>query len=558
MSAREDIAALWSEGRYVEAFAALDDAIARGPSAQLHADAACMRAEMHDPSRALDHALRAVTLAPDDVSLALRVASALCGVEHHARAREIASEAIAAQRDPSRSLRRDAAAVLRDAGEFSAAESLFTALLADDPHDHEARSALATLALWRGELERAVALAEGLEDVDGVAHLPAMLRGASAALRGDLEQAMTQLDDAVARAPRDPTAGIWRGDALRRAGQPADALAETRRAGELADDLSDHVPAQLILHLASLQRGEFLGVPEPRLAGALERLFELGAPPPFATPTFTLPDALRPPLRRRFARLEDALGRLRGNRSSTPTLVRDDGTLERVAPPPSPRGEAKRALWRFAASADVEETLAVFDAIHARWPDVPEPYNYRGELYLYLGDPRAARAEFERAIARYRQSRWAYIGLAGAAVLEARYDDALALLDEGALRAGGPGPTTWVYRGEALRCLGRVREAREALTRSVAMNPGRVGAWVNLALVSLDAGAHAACEDAMRTLARIAPRFVRDAHEFAPGASPRALLEGMLAMLRGNRGSSCITYFTRAGVLRSVRPIASR
>ena len=40
--------------------------------------------------------------------------------------------------------------------------------------------------------------------------------------------------------------------------------------------------------------------------------------------------------------------------------------------------------------------------------------------------------------------------------------------------------------------------AREALTRSVAMNPGRVGAWVNLALVSLDAGAHAACEDAMR------------------------------------------------------------
>ena len=32
------------------------------------------------------------------------------------------------------------------------------------------------------------------------------------------------------------------------------------------------------------------------------------------------------------------------------------------------------------------------------------------------------------------------------------------------------------------------------------------------------------------------------------------VLRGMLAMLRGNRGASCVTYFTRDGVLRSVRP----
>jgi hypothetical protein len=43
---------------------------------------------------------------------------------------------------------------------------------------------------------------------------------------------------------------------------------------------------------------------------------------------------------------------------------------------------------------------------------------------------------------------------------------------------------------------------------------------------------------------------VRDAGE----GETAQVLRRMLAMLRGNRGASCVTYFTHDGVLRSVRP----
>jgi tetratricopeptide (TPR) repeat protein len=248
--------------------------------------------------------------------------------------------------------------------------------------------------------------------------------------------------------------------------------------------------------------------------------------------------------------LEDALTRLRGNRSATPSFVRADGTLEALITPRSPRVEAKRALWRFVASGNPNEALRVFDEIHARWPDTPEPYNYRGELYLYLGDAATARAQFEKALARYRQSRWAYIGLGGAAVLEGDYEGALRVLAEGVAVGGGEGPTTFVYRGEALRCLGRTEAARRDLTHAVTTTPARVGAWVNLALLEHDAGDVRACARVLDALTRRAPGFVRDAGE---GDAP-VVLRGMLAMLRGNRGASCVTYFTRDGVLRSVRP----
>ena len=59
------------------------------------------------------------------------------------------------------------------------------------------------------------------------------------------------------------------------------------------------------------------------------------------------------------------------------------------------------------------------------------------------------------------------------------------------------------------------------------------------------------------TLARLrrqAPGLVADAGEGLPEASPTALLEVMLVLLRGNRASACVTYFTRDGQLRAVAP----
>lgn len=555
--ARAEVAALWRDGRYAEALSALDAALLAEPSrAELHADAAGMRAEMYDPARCLRHARRARELAPNDCSLALRVASALKALGLLAEARDAVVESLATQADPTLALLRDAAAMLVDAGDYAGAEALLSRRLAAEPGAPEALRALAEIALWRGDLalaeSRATSILEAGEDVVARTTL-----GAARALRGDYAGALEDLDRAVALAPGDATAAVWRADALRRAGRVDESLAEARRGGERAADLSDHVAAQLVIHLASLQRGEFLGPPDVSLAGALEVLRDdaagFDAPPPPA-----LPEDLRPPHRRRALALEDALSRLRGNRSATPTYVRGDGSLVRLIPPRSPRAEAKQALWRFVASADVDEALAVFDDIHARWPDTPEPYNYRGELYLYLGDAASARAQFERALSRYRQSRWAYIGLAGAAVIDGDFEAALRHLADGVALAGGPGPTTFVYRGEALRGLGRVSEARDDLTRSVEMNPGRVGAWVNLCLLELDAGDASASDRAYASLSRCAGVFVREAESNVGAGDRRGALREMLSMLRGNRGSSCVTYFTRAGVLRAVRPAPGR
>lgn len=543
---RAAVFALWEEGRYMEALRSLDALIARFDVATLHADAATLRAEMYDAPRAAEHARRAHALAPEDHSLALRLASVLVRLDRRDEARALAEAAFAAHPDPSRTLRRDVAGLLREAGALEAADAHY-ASLPDDPPSVAWRGAF---ALWRGDLDAVDAHARRLRAM-GDEVTPLTLDGAAMVLRGDLAGALEALTRAVAQRPDDATAAVWLGDALRRAGRVAEALAETRRGGERGDDLGEHVAAQLVIHLASLQRGEFLGSPDATLAAALATLSTHAALPAEVPPAPALPADLRPPWRRRAMALEDALARLRGNRTATPSYVRADGALEALTPPRSARVEAKRALWRFVASGDPDEALRVFDDIHARYPDTPEPYNYRGELYLYLGDPATARAQFQRALSLYRQSRWAFIGLGGAAVIEGDYEEALRVLAEGVARAGGEGPTTYVYRGEALRCLGRVDEARRDLTHSVTTAPGRVGAWVNLALLEHDAGDAGACARALDGLRRRAPGFVRDAGEGEVGE----VLRRMLAMLRGNRGASCVTYFTRDGVLRSVRPL---
>lgn len=542
---RDAVAALWEAGRYMEAFQSLDAQLQRFDDPSLHADAATMRAEMFDAPRAAEHARRAHELAPHESSLALRLAAVLIKLDRRDEARALAEAALATHPEPTPALRRDVADLLRAAGALEAADAHYAAL----PGDPTAMAWRGAFSLWRGDLDAAELHAQRAQAL-GDEFTSRVLRGAVSLLRGELAGAVESLTRAVSLRPDDATAAVWLGDALRRAGRVGEALAETRRGGERGDDLGEHVAAQLVIHLASLQRGDFLGVPDATLASALATLSAHAAPPAWTPPTPALPADLRPPWRRRAVALEDALTRLRGNRSATPSFVRADGTLEPLITPRSPRVEAKRALWRFVASGDPHEALRAFDEIHARWPDTPEPYNYRGELYLYLGDAATARAQFEKALARYRQSRWAYIGLGGVAVLERNYEEALRVLAEGVAVAGGEGPTTYVYRGEALRCLGRTEAARRDLTHSVTTTPARVGAWVNLALLEHDAGDAAACARVLDALRRRAPGFVRDAGE---GEASEALPR-MLAMLRGNRGASCVTYFTRDGVLRSVRP----
>ena len=549
---------LWQSGRHHEALTALDAALARDPdSAALHCLAMVFRGEHHDP-RAADHARALVALSDGDPGPTLRAARALLALGLDDEARRVAAPLRDDDAAPVTQLL-DLAALYEGAGDYASADALYARALALEPANPGALLGAGTLGAWRGESHTARARAEAVLAAQPDAAAALCLRGAAHMLDGDAARALDDFNraEAVTSAP-DPVTSVWRAEALLRGGRYAEAVAEARRGGVRSDDISSHVAAQLVIALAQIREGTFPGMPEYVLKQALATLRADAAP-------------LRPrdaavPYEDLVAQLEKSLAKLRGNRSPAATYVRHDGSLTRLDAPFSPRVASKRALWRFVSTGDPREALAAFDAVHARAPDAAEPYNYRGELYLYLGDAAAARREFERAIARYERSRWAYIGLAGAAVLEARYEEALGHIASSVSLAGPPGPTAFVYRGEAHRRLGHRAEARADLETCVRAHPQRIGAWVNLALLSVAEGDLHGAHATLDTLRHRAPGFVADAArglQTSPAAltdapALAALFEEMLAMLRGNRGSSCVTYFTRDGTLRAVSPHTNR
>lgn len=271
--------------------------------------------------------------------------------------------------------------------------------------------------------------------------------------------------------------------------------------------------------------------------------------------------------------LEHALRALRGCRANPAAYVPAGGdALVPLRVRPTPRTPCKHALWYFMYTGDVPAAEAALRRVAVAWPDAPEPWCYLGELYLYLGDYTAARRCFETALQRYARTRWAFIGLGAVDLLEGDPAGALERLARGVRVAGAEGPTAWVYRGEALFRTGDLDAARAALEHAVALNPQRVGAWVDLALVHRARGDREALAPVLGRLERHAPGFLMDACACAgvpawgevvaaPGDSQESLvavLEAMLRMLRGNRSSTCVTYFTAGGVLRAVPPPGER
>jgi len=545
---------MWSLGRYCEALEALDAALATFPgSVALHTLAATRRASLHD-KRAATHARALAERADATVGLRLQGAQLLLRLGHEGEARRATDRALAATPNASASLLLDVAALYWGAGDYNAAALLYDQVLALDPAHAAARVAAGTLLAWRGDARAARAHADAVLAADPASAPALCLRGATRLLAGEDAEALADLDRAAEIDPSDGVAALWRGEALIRFGKFTEALEEVRRGGELSADMTNHVAAQILASLAQVGAGVFPGMPEYVLGPALDALEADAVAPPGG--------AARPAGPGLHGRLEACLGKLRGNRSPVATYVRRDGALVRLKVPPSPRVAAKEALWRFVATGDPGATLQELDRIHAAAPGAAEPYNYRGELFLYLGDAATARREFERAISLYGQSRWAYIGLAGAAVIEGRPEEALAHLAQGIVLAGAPGPTAYAYRGEALRLLGRLEGARADLEHAVRRHPSRVGAWVNLALIDMAEGRLDELQEILTLLHRRAPGLFTDAAA-ALGVSPAeaaepvaasALLAEMLVMLRGNRGASCVTYFTRDGRLRTVPP----
>ncbi|MDI1450539.1 tetratricopeptide repeat protein [Polyangium sp. 6x1] len=244
-------------------------------------------------------------------------------------------------------------------------------------------------------------------------------------------------------------------------------------------------------------------------------------------------------------------------------LARLDDPEHPAAPPlrSSARHRAKVLQWsiRSRSPADV---LGEFDAIRRDHPRSHHPHAYRGELLLWLGRVDEAEADFRGGLAIQPRARWLHIGMGAVHVLRGEHAAALACFQRSIDCAPAlVGPTLFGVRGEAHRLRGDLPAAVEDLARTCRDTPSRVSAWVNLWLVEDDLGHAEARDAAWRELLRRAPWLLADAAEETLGlALPavneprarRAILEHALRMLRGNRSSSCVTYFTREGELRTV------
>ena len=452
-----------------------------------------------------------------------------------------------------------AGSILAEAGWIEEARDAYERARELDPGRAEIHAELAELALWRGELEVALESA-GRSEEAGKSAAAARTRGAVAALRGDYAAAEEHLDAALAVSPDDSIALTWRAEVAYR-------LGDHERVSGLLNGATMSAPG---FHAAAWIL-RFLSVAEsdPRKSSE-DRPSPVGVAELRAVVCEMVPEAAsvieRGTRGELVGLLLRALEAMSGNRSTRTTYRRADGQLVRVLARTGVRFASRKAL-RQIRGRPPERVLAALDEVVERFPGSALPVCHRGELRLWLGDLAGARRDLDEAIERWAFTRWAYIGLTGIDILEGNYERALETSARGVeVMSGTEGPAVFVYRGEALRCLGRLSEARQDLERALAISDKRLGAWVNLGLVLLEEEDHAGAQRVWERLCRDASGLLSDAaRELGvtiwgdPGEEvaleeQRRVLDRALAMMRGNRSTGLTTYITSSGRMRFVQP----
>lgn len=579
-------------GRYDAAAVALEDVLRAGERASSDAPSPRVLAyalehllalyfDHHHDTAAAVTARRYARSANGSPAIDLRMARIhdRCGQTEEAL-RAVRAAASTVTPDASGAL--NAAAVMLEIGAFDDARALYQSLL--DRVGAPAAEALATLALWTGDTEHALFHADALADL-GAAGAASRIRGAVLVLRRDYRAALPLLDAALAANPDDAEAHLWRAEALVRLGDRDAALASADRGRHYGYSFA----AAVIHLLAALPAPAPGGVaPSPATSEAPRRratdpvdgaVFhaqqelraELIALVPDASALLDTP-MTTPQL---TDLLDRALAAMRGNRTFLGTWVRPDGVLARVPPTAAPRLLSREAFEPIRVGA-VDESFRRLDALAERFPDSSMPIVHRGELHLWLGHYDEARADLERAIAIRRRTRWAWYGLAWLHIVSGDPERGLAVCAEGiAAMKDTEGPPAFGCRGEAYRLLGRLDDAREQLQRSCELTPTRISAWVDLALVHGAAGDPAAQAAVFARVVRLAPVLVSHAARelgddvftsvvlaapfgeqdtaarIEPGMMTNVLAHA-LAMMRGNRASSLVTYFTADGQMHHV------
>lgn len=142
-------------------------------------------------------------------------------------------------------------------------------------------------------------------------------------------------------------------------------------------------------------------------------------------------------------------------------------------------GNAQRAIEQGDAlfeSGDYEGALRVYDAVIARYPDIPnkEVWYNRGTALNFLGRYRDASESFDRVLSISPDDSLV-LAQKGASLLGlGRYEDALGYTDQ-ALSGYSNAAWIWNNRAIALTNLGQQKEARAAFDNTRVLTPGRSG-----------------------------------------------------------------------------------
>jgi tetratricopeptide (TPR) repeat protein len=482
------------------------------------------------------------------------------------------------------------------------AAELFRSQIAEGEGAAEAHLGLATIHLWRAETgdadrhaHQALGLGADVRTIDRVL-------AAVALLEGRVDEALTRLDSLAASSPDDAETRAWRAEALLRCGQPEAALAEVRVAGDLSPDHSAYVVLRIVAALAELRLGRrpsgdvMIGrviatlCGEEKSAGVrrlARRRFRGGGL--WVDRALAVTARLLRSIGVRTQEIDDsrviesmlesALVVLGGNRMpGTPTRI-DGGRLSPLVLVPSPRSEVKAALHSV-RSGGYEEASRQLAVLIERYPDWPHPWFYRAELQMWVGRLDDARRDLEIALAKkvrgpeIERGQWPSIGLAGVHLLQGRPHQALRTIERGTRRFGGPHAQPYfAWRGEILRALGRLDEARAMLEKVCPPGGRRLGSLITLALTYRDLGDRDRPRQILARLLVQAPglmvevtsRILDEGNMRRVVEVPVALgrlsddethelLVRALAAMRGNRSASCLTFVDAANRLRCIPP----
>lgn len=540
-----------------EAREALEQMIERDPeNASLHARAAQLHVRADDIEGALEHAARALKLEDRSPRMRMEVANLLAQIGRNEDAAFSARKAIdiAPRNVPLYAFAGGRFLVAAEAFDEGAAQ--FERALQIDPEQPDVHVALAELALWRGDTRVGREQARAALELDANHHDARRALAVADMLDGDRAGAGPIFDALIDEDPRDYQSLTWRAEIALRDNDLESAHESLSRAVACADGYL--FPVWMLRYLLVFAENDKEAIRPHEVGEFLDAALEIC---PDAHAAFTARDASQ------VARVvETALERLKGNRSTMSTYVDESGTLRRVIARSGPRHAARRALQliRIHPPTQVIERL---DETVKHYRTSSLPVCHRGELYLWLGDLRLARADLDEAIALLPQTRWAHIGKTGIDILEGNLERALETCAHGVEIMGNTyGPAVYIYRGEALRRLGRFEEARKDLELVAELTPTRVSAWVNLGLLYHQLGLSDEFETAWQNVIKAIPALVSDAARALeivvwsdqgplPSRDDRVrILERSLEMMGGNRSSSCVTYYNGEGQLRFAQP----